>query len=299
MSQIPREVEQLLEQRAAARADKDYARADELRDRIDALGYVVRDAPGGATLEPKPSFESVDPASLPDELSKPASLAWSIHLLYEGFPDDLERCLRGFEQHHEMTRVEVIVIDNASGDSQRIETLAKPRAWVRCLHFDRELDWAAARNAGLRCSRGELVALMDLSIEPTGEILAILAGALADPDVAVAGPFGLVSDDLMSWREADGPAAAAIEGYLLATTREQLVLAGLIDERFRWYRNADIDLSFALRGSGGRAAVVALPVAKHAHRGWDALEEDERARRSKRNHRIFLDRWRDRTDLLV
>jgi cysteinyl-tRNA synthetase len=39
--------------RAAARADGDYARADELRDRIAELGWVVQDSPEGSILVPR------------------------------------------------------------------------------------------------------------------------------------------------------------------------------------------------------------------------------------------------------
>ena len=43
------EVEGLLEQRAAARAGKDWAEADRIRDRLNALNVVVMDGPQGAT----------------------------------------------------------------------------------------------------------------------------------------------------------------------------------------------------------------------------------------------------------
>lgn len=42
----------LLEQRQAARAAKDFAEADRLRDELTARGWQVRDAAGGATLVP-------------------------------------------------------------------------------------------------------------------------------------------------------------------------------------------------------------------------------------------------------
>jgi cysteinyl-tRNA synthetase len=41
-------VELLLEQRQAARADKDFARADQIRDRLTEIGVVVEDSPQGA-----------------------------------------------------------------------------------------------------------------------------------------------------------------------------------------------------------------------------------------------------------
>jgi cysteinyl-tRNA synthetase len=39
----------LLEERAAARASKDWARADAIRDRITAAGIQVEDTPDGTT----------------------------------------------------------------------------------------------------------------------------------------------------------------------------------------------------------------------------------------------------------
>ncbi|OZC02647.1 cysteine--tRNA ligase [Rubricoccus marinus] len=43
------EVDALLREREAARANKDWARADALRDEIDALGVIVMDTPSGPT----------------------------------------------------------------------------------------------------------------------------------------------------------------------------------------------------------------------------------------------------------
>jgi cysteinyl-tRNA synthetase len=46
----PAEAEELLAERADARAAKDWARADEIRDRLAELGWEVRDEAGGARL---------------------------------------------------------------------------------------------------------------------------------------------------------------------------------------------------------------------------------------------------------
>ncbi len=48
---IPRELQQLLEQREAARSEKDWKRADESRDLIHAKGYWIEDTPQGARLK--------------------------------------------------------------------------------------------------------------------------------------------------------------------------------------------------------------------------------------------------------
>jgi cysteinyl-tRNA synthetase len=47
------EVETLLEQRAAARAAKDWPEADRIRDRLNALDVIVMDGPAGATWRVK------------------------------------------------------------------------------------------------------------------------------------------------------------------------------------------------------------------------------------------------------
>jgi cysteinyl-tRNA synthetase len=47
------EAEELLAEREQARAAKDFARADEIRDRLAALGWEVRDSAGGAKLVPR------------------------------------------------------------------------------------------------------------------------------------------------------------------------------------------------------------------------------------------------------
>ena len=47
------EAEKLLEEREEARAGKDFARADEIRDRLAELGWEVRDGADGAKLVPK------------------------------------------------------------------------------------------------------------------------------------------------------------------------------------------------------------------------------------------------------
>ena len=48
---VPAEVEELLAMRTEARAAKDWARADEARDKLAALGWSVMDTPQGPRLE--------------------------------------------------------------------------------------------------------------------------------------------------------------------------------------------------------------------------------------------------------
>jgi GT2 family glycosyltransferase len=93
----------------------------------------------------------------------------------------------------------------------------------------------------------------------------------------------------------------AVEAYCLAIRREALrAVGGGFDHRFRFYRNADLDLSFAVRAAGWRAIrTQPLPLTRHEHRGYASLPDDERERLSRRNFYRFLKHWGDRRDLLL
>jgi GT2 family glycosyltransferase len=77
-------------------------------------------------------------------------------------------------------------------------------------------------------------------------------------------------------------------------------VGGGFDHRFRFYRNADLDLSFAARAAGWRAIrTEPLPLTRHEHRGYTSLPDEERDRLSRRNFYRFLKHWGDRRDLLL
>lgn len=156
-------------------------------------------------------------------------------------------------------------------------------------------------NAGIEAAAGETIVLLDPGVEMTGDSVSPLLTALQDPTVAVAGPFGLRGQGTMKeFAESAGPEVDAIEGYCMAFRRADALAAGGFDPRFRFYRIADVEFSFRLRERGGRAVVVQdLPLIRHEHRLWEVTEPAERERLSKRNMYRFLDRWRDREDLLT
>jgi hypothetical protein len=166
------------------------------------------------------------------------------------------------------------------------------------------LGFAADRNAALPQVEAEVVAFVDTSLELTGDLLGVLVAALDDPTVAVAGPYGLASDDLLDYEERTSGDVVAVQGYCLAARRADLVAVGGFRESFAFYRNADIDLSLRLRTSGPElrraVAIGEQHCRRHAHRAWEETEPDERERLSRRNMRRILDRFADRaTDLVV
>jgi cysteinyl-tRNA synthetase len=295
MTEVPDEVRAIAAQRDERRRAKDFAAADALRDRIARLGFAVIDGPDGPAFEPLAAAETFRIAS-PDVdslLDEPPTADVSVHWVVEGWPEDVVRALAGFRANEGGRDVQYVVADTTETDP------ATYGDGVELLALETGTGWGAARNAGLKRSRGRIVLVMDGSVEPTGDVFGPLGAALRDPSVGVTGPFGISTADLREFHESDGPEVDAIEGYLMAFRRDVIRDVGLFDEKFRWYRTADIECSFRIKEAGMRALRVDVPVTKHEHRMYHATPEAERDRLSKRNFYRFLERFRDRYDLLV
>ena len=301
MSDVPDEVRGLAAERDKRRKAKDFAAADALRDRIADLGFTVVDSPEGPRLEPVngavgdagEATDRVRPEDVPSVLEQPATFDATVHWLLDGWPEDVARALDGFRSNQGGRKVQYVVADVTGqdpvsfGEGVEVITLAEGTGW------------GAARNAGLKRSLGRIVLVADGSIEPVGDVFGPMEAALVDPTMGVVGPFGIVTSNLRDFEASDGPEVDAIEGYLMAMRREVLLEVGMFDEKFKWYRTADIEYSFRLKEAGLKAMIVTAPVTRHEHRMWFNTLPEERAKWSKRNYYRFLDRFRGRFDLLV
>ena len=231
---------------------------------------------------------------------RPAGRAVTVLTVLHGWRSDAERWLLSVFTHTK-TDFEALVVDN-SADPRIAGWLAGRAAErLRVITLDPPLGFAAAVNSGIEAAAGDVIVLYDPGVELKGDAVSPLVDALRDPAVVVAGPFGLRGKGtLKEFEESAGPEVDAIEGYCMAFRRADALAVNGFDTRFRFYRMADVELSFRLRDRGGKAIVVpGLPLERHEHRLWESTEPAERERLSKRNTYRFLDRWRDREDLLV
>ncbi len=301
----PVEVQRLLQERAQHRRSRDFEAADAVRDRLRALGWEVMDGAGGSTARPiLPDAPAATgfarPEDLESRLHESPTVDASVHLVAEDDPDDLHRMLRGLAAHRSMRAWELVIVANAPSYDLRAvldDVWPEPAA---VLPTTERLGWADASNLGLRRCLGRIAIMLDTSVEPVGDIVDPLVAAFDDPTVGVVGPWGVTSGDGRQFEEAPPGEVDAVEGYCLAVRREVLRDVGLFDRHFRFYRNADLDLSFAARDAGWRALrLTGLPLERHEHRGYASLAPAERDRVSKRNFYRFLKRWGGRRDLLL
>lgn len=302
---LGRETAAQVAEHVSARARRDFARSDALRA---IPGHVVEDhregvliARAGRRLAPRPRHTIASAKEVADRTAAPPSMEWSVSLVSHDWRSDLDRCLAAVLGRLP-GRSEVLVLDDGSTDDTAawLEDLARRDPRLVPLFADRPLGEGPARNALLRAARGRFVLELDPSVELTGDLLGALRPSLEDERVGLAGPWGLRTTDLKDFAEITEGEVDAVQGYCVAARRDALVAIGGFDERFRFYRNLDIAVSFAMRERGLRCVAVGdRRVRRHPHRGWEALQEEEREKRSRRNFDRFLKRFGSRADLLV
>jgi len=314
---IPEQVLSAAHARAKAREARDWSEADRLRAAIEAAGWKIVDRGSDFALSPAapPDVAEADrtrygaSGNVPSRLDE-ASVGLATMIVIAGdWPGDLTRTLAGIRGHSPPGTSVVIVADGPSADQaaalEDLETSPSGDLAMDVVWTSERLGHGAATNIGIRRSAGAVVVLLDTSVEPTGDIVTPLVRALDDPTVAVAGGWGIVSSDLRKFEDAPPGEVDAIEGYCLAFRRTDYSERGPIDERFRFYRNADIWWSLVLRDNGPGApprsgiSLEGLPLVRHEHRGYTSLPADERDRLSKRNFYRIIDRFGSRRDLLV
>lgn len=302
-----------------ARAAKDWAEADRLKAEIEAAGWRIVDRGSHFSLEPTHAPDVVEAgrtlhggsAAVPSRLGEPASAFATVILIAVDQPVDLARTMAGLRTHAPDATQVVIVADHPNRDQETALLADDGPASGPVGELEPEVVWtsqrlghAAATNAGMRRAVAPVIILLDTSVEPVGDLVSPLVRALDDPGVAVAGGWGLVSDDMRRFEDAPPGDVDAIEGFALAFRRADLIERGFLDERFRLYRNLDIWWSLVLRDGGEgrrsrRAVRVADPPAiRHEHHGSTSIEPADLDRLSKRNFYRILDRFGARRDLL-
>jgi GT2 family glycosyltransferase len=300
MTEPDPEVRDLLDQRLAARERRDFATADAIRDQLRQAGWLVRDTTDGPVLDPAPPYQTVDPAALASRWDEPDRGEVSVVVHVAGWPEDVARATRALAAHHRHLGYEVLLVDDGAGEAtgRALEGLAAHDPHVQVLHLDPAIGFGASMNLAMGQALGRVLVWLDPHVEATGDLLGPLLAALDQPGTGLAGGWGVTTTSMLDFEADDGPEVDAVEGYLLAVPRA-LAARVQVDPRDRYYRNADLDYSFAVRALGYRATRVEVPATRHRHRGFHDTDPGQRDRESRKNYDRFLRRWKGRTDLLT
>ena len=313
----PPEIVDLARERSAARAARDWPRADALRAEIEAAGWKVVDAGTDFRLEPAapPTVEDGEivrygaAATVPSVLDEPPSARFTVELVAEDWPDDLARMLAGLRAHAPAGTQVVIVADAPSAEQEaRLSPgspdLAPVAGAVARGGLDERAPRPRRRAATSGCAgRPAPSSSCSTPIEPTGDSSRRSRRSSTTRRSPSPAASGLVSDDLRRFEDAAGATSTrsrATGSPSAATTSP------------RWDRSTSGSASTATSTSGGasssataptrtrpgRRARLDLPLVRHEHRGWTSLPEGRARSPRKRNFYRVLDRFRDRPDLL-
>jgi len=194
-------------------------------------------------------------------------------------PSSLNECLRALSLQQTDEKFEVVVVDD--GSTENLEPVKAE--WQSCLN----LKWvvlkhnqgpAAARNAGIQASKGDIILFTDSDCKPEPGWLKALSDVFTDGEVS--GAKGVYKTDqkdlwarlaqlefeerydlLESHADID-----FIDSYSAAFRKKDLTAVGGFDTSFPKPDNEDVDLSFRIKKLGGKFKFVRQAVVWHSHR---------------------------------
>ncbi len=289
----PDSVHELARARQAARAEKNFALSDQLRDEIGAQGFEVVDVAGGYELRPKKRFPVYESTRDIRPINS-GKYEITAAIIVEGFHEDAITCIRSIKANSKCA-IAVLVIGEPGDLINELD------ARTSLVQINENFGWGENANALLRNVTSDYVIVLDPSTTFTGDAATPVLEELKKRDfVAVGWRGGLVNleDD---WRSTDDKGPGEVDvlfSYFFAMHREDALAARGFSNRAVFYRNADIEFSLNLRHSNGRLLQMDLPLEQGRHHGYHDSDPEYRDAQSKKNYDRILERFRGKTAIL-
>ena len=284
--------EELAQERLDARAAKDFAKADQLRDQIAALGFEVIDVAGGFEFRAKERFPTF--ASTRDLRSIKVNGDIAIAMIVDGFTADAAETVRTIKAHTKTPVIALVVGEPA-------ELVDEIDLQFQVIAITENFGWGENANALLKNVSSKYLVIMDPSTRFTGDAMAPVLAELNKGEFSAVGwRGGLVNTD-DEWRSVDDKGAGEVDvlfSYFIAFNCDDATNAGGFNNRAIYYRNADIEFSLRLRHSNGRLLQMDLPLEQARHHGYYDTEEEFREVQSKKNYDRILARFRGKNEIL-
>ena len=284
--------EELAQERLDARAAKDFAKADQLRDQIAALGFEVIDVAGGFEFRAKERFPSF--ASTRDLRAIKVNGDIAIAMIVDGFTADAAETIRTIKAHTDIPVIALVIGDPA-------ELVDEIDLQFQVIAITENFGWGENANALLKNISSKFLVIMDPSTRFTGDAIAPVLAELNKGEFSAVGwRGGLVNTD-DEWRSVEDKGAGEVDvlfSYFLAINCADATNAGGFNNRAIYYRNADIEFSLRLRHANGRLLQMDLPLEQARHHGYYDAEEEFREVQSKKNYDRILERFRGKSAIL-
>jgi len=298
MTTVPENVIELARQRLTARAEKNFALSDSLRDQILHHGFEVLDTQGGFSFRAKnpfPVYERIGDLRFFTEKRFPIAVS----LVLDGFVDDAITSIQAIKKYSPMDTAILIVV-NGKPELGTLATELDERTFIAQINMG--CGWAEAQNAALKLAPAPYLVVMDPSTIFTGDAITPTLQKLKEGDFSAVGwRGGLVNVD-DEWRSVDDKGDGEVDvlfSYFMALNVEHALGASGFNARALYYRNADIEFSLRLRQSRGRLLQMSLPLEQARHHGYYDTDESYRDEQSKKTYDRILERFRGKNEILI
>ncbi|CAB4538496.1 unannotated protein [freshwater metagenome] len=289
----PESVHELARARQAARAEKNFALSDQLRDEIAAQGFEVVDVAGGYELKPKKRFPVYESTRDIRPVNS-GKYEITVAMIVDGFHEDAVTCIKAIKAHSQCA-ITVLVIGDPGVVADELDSRTS------LVQVNENFGWGENANALLRNVTSEFIIVMDPSTIFLGDAVTPVLEELKKREfVAVGWRGGLVNlED--EWRSTDDKGPGEVDvlfSYFIGMHREDALAARGFSNRAVFYRNADIEFSLNLRHSNGRLLQMDLPLEQARHHGYHDSDPEYRDAQSKKNYDRILERFRGKTAIL-
>ena len=307
MTEAPANIVELAQQRQLARANKDFALSDSLRSDIASLGWLIKDTPEGFVLALAPPFVQYPNVSqLVDAARDSVASRTVLLVIIDGWPADTGEFLASITRHLPKDSC-VIAIDcgNVGGAGEVLHGLAAADSRIHEFHLTQTLNeagWSSVVTAGINIADSEFFGVLDLSTMWDSDALSPLLSVFESADVALTGWRGVNVNTEDEWRSfVDAPAGnvdAVLGYYMLMRTSIAREIGP--HPKAKFYRNADMEWSLAIRAAGYNIVVPEgdLPVHQERHHGYHDSDADYRDQQSKKTYDRLLQSFRGKNHIL-
>ena len=289
---VPDLVTALADARLEARAAKDWARSDQLRDQIAAAGFEVVDIAGSYELKAKKPY--INLAYPRDIRSIDLKNDVTVGLIVDGFTEDALETVKAIKANSDCA-VAIIAIGDAGSLSEAIDK----RTYLVSVNLG--AAWGDCANVFLEKVESKYVVVMDPSTRFTGDAITPVVAELEKGEyVAVGWRGGLINTE-DEWRSVDDKGPGEVDvlfSYFMAFNRAAMIEVGGFNPRALYYRNADIEYSLKIRQARGRLLQMELPLTQERHHGYHDVDPDFRDLQSKKNYDRILEKYRGKSAIL-
>ena len=289
----PESLHELGRARQAARADKNFALADQLRDQIAQAGYEIVDVVGGFELHAKSLVQIFADIQKLKNLPK-SDRSVTVAIVVNGFHEDAITSVNSIKAH---SSAEILVL--ATQPAEDLSSIVDSHTHV--IQLENDPGWGECANAALRIISTPFAVIMDPSTTFTGDAISPVLQELQKKDFAAVGWRGGLINIEDQWRSVDDKGAGEVDvlfSYFLAVDKDAALQAGGFNARAIYYRNADIEFSLRLKHASGHLLQMDLPLEQGRHHGYYDTEESFRDAQSKKNYDRILERFRGKEAIL-